>query len=347
MTIPRPAVPLPLGLRLVQIYYALSLVLGLGFAAVCDPAAFTYDLSMFRAVFQMVVSAQATWLIWRRARGTRSFCLAAISIGLVLSAVDLTLGGAGAGIFARLGTVGACAAILLEFASGVGVLAYLALSDEATRVLTVRLDASAEGPGNSWDLPYRQRVKTWVFWRDLIVYFIVFSFIGHWAEMLFCRLIVAGVFMGDYDPTNAMLWDQWLFPFTAEGLALAMVVIALHPLKERLLTRFNGSLVPALVLSFLANALVCTSIDFGTGMVANQNYELWDYRALPFNFMGQICLQNSLVYSIAATIVVWLAYPAMDRAMRRMPKAYANALFMGLAGIYAFEALLHFVYVGM
>ena len=207
----------------------------------------------------------------------------------------------------------------------------------------VELDESPEGPGNTWDVPLPKRLRSWSFWRDLAMYFIVCSFVGHWAEILFCNLIRAGVFMGGYDPTNAMLWDQWLFPFSAEGTALAMVVICLHPLKNWLVKRFDGKIAPALVLSFLANLIVCTSIDFGTGMVANQHFELWDYRDMPFNFMGQVCLQNSLVYSIAATIIVWLAYPAMDRALRKMPKVYANALFVALAAIYAFEALLHFV----
>ena len=80
-----------------------------------------------------------------------------------------------------------------------------------------------------------------------------------------------------------------------------------------------------------------------TGITCNQNYELWDYRDMPFNFMGQVCLQNSVVYSIAATIVVWLVYPLMDRFLRSIPKCLADAIFFGLVGLYAFEAALHFV----
>jgi hypothetical protein len=156
-------------------------------------------------------------------------------------------------------------------------------------------------------------------------------------------MIVAGIFMGGYDPTNIMLWDQWLFPFSAEGTALAMVVLLLHPLKLWIERRTNHNLKLTLGLSFLANAIVCTSIDFITGITCNQNYELWDYRDMPFNFMGQVCLQNSVVYSIAATIVVWLVYPLMDRFLRSIPKCLADAIFFGLVGLYAFEAALHFV----
>ena len=197
--------------------------------------------------------------------------------------------------------------------------------------------------GHSWDVPLKQRVRTQVFWRDLVIYFIVFSFLGHWAEMLFCKLILAGVFMGGYDPTNAMLWSQWLFPFTAEGVAAVAIVVLLHPASRWLLKKVNGRVWLAVLLSFLLNALVCTSIDFTTGMVANQDFSLWDYRDMPFNFMGQVCLQNSMVYSIAATLIVWVFYPLLDTALRRMPRGVANGIGFGLLGVYLFLALLHFV----
>ena len=81
-------------------------------------------------------------------------------------------------------------------------------------------------------------------------------------------------------------------------------------------------------------------------MICNQNYEVWDYRAIPFNFMGQVCLQNSTVYTVAALLILWIFYPLMDRGLRRMPRAVADGLFFAFCGIYAFSALLHFMYVG-
>ena len=347
ITVGNPTVPTPPKLlRMVLAYYAVTMVLGLGFAAVCNPADFTYDFSMLRAVVSMTLGAQALWLLWSRASGARRFCVVATIVCMLMSLVDLTAFGAFADVMGSIGVIPAALLVVLEMAAGGLVIYYLLKAPTLDRLLTARLDEKSEGAGNSWDTPWRQRIRTWPFWRDLGIYFIVFSFLGHWAEMLFCRMIVAGVFMGDYDPANAMLWDQWLYPFSAEGTALAMVVLVLHPVKERLLRRFDGKVLPALGLSFLLNQIVCTSIDFGTGMVANQHYELWDYRQMPFNFMGQVCLQNSLVYTVAVTLIVWLVYPLMDRGLRKMPRAYANALFVALAGIYAFEALLHFVYLG-
>ena len=102
-------------------------------------------------------------------------------------------------------------------------------------------------------------------------------------------------------------------------------------------------MLPALLLSFLLNALVCTSIDFTTGMIANQDFHLWDYRDMPFNFMGQVCLQNSMVYSIAATLIVWVFYPLMDAILHRAPRGVVNAVAVGLLGTYLFLAMLYFI----
>ena len=106
---------------------------------------------------------------------------------------------------------------------------------------------------------------------------------------------------------------------------------------------FNSYALIAVLLSFLLNALVCTTIDFTTGMVANQDYSLWDYRDLPFNFMGQVCLQNSMVYSIAATFIVWVVYPLMDSVLHRAPRGVVNAIAVGLFGMYLFLAMLYFI----
>lgn len=47
--------------------------------------------------------------------------------------------------------------------------------------------------------------------------------------------------------------------------------------------------MPAVLLNIVVTAVVCTTIDFTCGMICNQNYEVWDYRALPFY---QLLLQS-------------------------------------------------------
>lgn len=333
-----------LHLKLCEAYFVLYLLFAFGYAALCPPAQFAYDLSLARAVLIAAFSSRAWWLLHIRRVAARPWSIMTLLLCVSLSALDLFGLGAMGNAANIVGLPVAVVVTVVEYL-GAGYVAYQLFRNEGlAQLLCERRDATpAHEGGHSWDQPLGVRVRTWEFWRDLLSYFVVFSFLGHWAEMLFCRLIVAGVFMGDYDPTNAMLWDQWLFPFTAEGSALAAIVVCLHPIALKLQQRFGTRSLRALALSFLANGAVCTGIDFATGMVANQSFELWDYRRMPFNFMGQVCLQNSLVYTVAATVVVLLAYPAMDSFIRRLPRNTANGIFCALAGSYVFLALLHFV----
>ena len=55
---------------------------------------------------------------------------------------------------------------------------------------------------------------------------------------------------------------------------------------------------PLLPLSLraLTGAGIITSVELLTGLIANRNYTVWDYRNVPFNFHGQICLPFSLLW---------------------------------------------------
>ena len=39
-----------------------------------------------------------------------------------------------------------------------------------------------------------------------------------------------------------------------------------------------------------------TAVELAAGLIANRQYQVWDYRALPLNFLGQICLPYSLLW---------------------------------------------------
>lgn len=190
--------------------------------------------------------------------------------------------------------------------------------------------------------------------RKLALYYMACSLIGHWGEMAFCTGIKYGIFKGGYDRSNHMLWDQWLFPFPAEGAAAVLISLFLSPLKDLLQARAHklsgmglipaaGELPLAFAASFLANQLVCTAIDYGTGMVANRNYELWDYRDMPYNFQGQICLQNSLFYTAVATACTWWVFPAAERGFAKAGETAIEGAFVGLGSLFFYLELLYHV----
>ena len=182
----------------------------------------------------------------------------------------------------------------------------------------------------------------------------VFSLIGHWAEIGFVTAIKYGLVDGEYDRSNHMLFDQWLFPFPAEGSAAVLMALLLHPAKLAIHERakslsergliHEGAVLPlAVAASFLLNQVICTAIDYTTGMVANRNYELWDYRGMPFNFQGQICLQNSLFYTTIATLAAWGFFPAMDASMASASTEKLDGAFVGLGSFYLMLLLIYHV----
>ena len=46
----------------------------------------------------------------------------------------------------------------------------------------------------------------------------------------------------------------------------------------------------------LAGAGVITLVELVTGLLVNRDHHVWDYRALPGNYKGQICLPFSLLW---------------------------------------------------
>lgn len=46
----------------------------------------------------------------------------------------------------------------------------------------------------------------------------------------------------------------------------------------------------------LLGAAAITGVELGTGLVVNRDHHVWDYRAVPGNYRGQICLPFSLLW---------------------------------------------------
>ncbi len=60
----------------------------------------------------------------------------------------------------------------------------------------------------------------------------------------------------------------------------------------------------------VAGSAVITAGELVVGLTVNRDYTVWDYRQLPFHFLGQVCLPYSLLWmplSLAAiTLYRWL-----------------------------------------
>ena len=331
-------------IRVIEVYFVLVMATVLGWALLMPAGDFKYDITLLRIMVVMAAAARSVWLIEKRVDITRKFVVITMSVVIVLSVIDMIFGGEYERVAALVSWPVLIAGGILYFGGSLAIVAYFAFSPEAKETFVEPPDLSTQPTHNPSEDIY-EKPFTWPWVRNIVIYYCVFSIVGHWAEIGFCWLIVLGVVMGDYDFSHAQLWDWWLCPYPAEGIAVVMIALLLFPFKEWVYKKTGGNFPLTLAISVLVNMLVCAAIDFTTGITANANFELWDYRNLPFNFMGQIVLQNTLVYSVAATFIVWVVYPLMAKWLHRMPPRYANGLFLGLVAFYVFLEVLYYVHV--
>ena len=67
-----------------------------------------------------------------------------------------------------------------------------------------------------------------------------------------------------------------------------------------------------LPLKTLAGAGAVTAVELVAGLLVNRSYTVWDYRHMPMNFRGQICLPYSLLWIPVSTAGL-LLHHALDR----------------------------------
>ena len=269
------------------------------------------------------------WLIWKHKKAARTWVIAICSFNIVVGTAFNRATGAFNPLM-QLSLSAFDAFLLIYFLTSSRVKATLV---EPFNVRTLNDDLDVE---ESFFRP-----KTWEFWRNLVVYFVVFSIVGHWMEAAVCLLIKYGIVPGIYDPTS-QIWSDWLYPFPVYGIGFCVCALMFYPLKNALQRRFERTL-PALAITYVVSAFICTLIVFTLGMLTNQDLQLWDYSTMFCNFMGQVCLQNSLFFGFAATLMTWLVYPATERVFRRIPnEAGTGVLIVAVVG-FALLAALYFI----
>ncbi len=72
--------------------------------------------------------------------------------------------------------------------------------------------------------------------------------------------------------------------------------------------------VPLAIKQVLGAGMV-TALELATGLLVNREYAVWDYRNMPVNFHGQICLSYSLLWMPLTLFGMWLNDAASRRLM--------------------------------
>ncbi len=92
------------------------------------------------------------------------------------------------------------------------------------------------------------------------------------------------------------------------GVGTLLVVFLLDKLKSR----------PVLV--FFGAVLITTVLELITGLLLQRvfNRELWNYSGDSLNFLGIICLRNTLIWGIMSLVAVYSLHPVVIRRIRQL-----------------------------
>ena len=302
-------------MRVVQVGYAISIAGTLFALLLTSRDSIVYDSVTILSWITVILHGVGFWFFVNYFKITKPFVIFTSLFSIIANIVTGIMGG-------NL-TV---ASVILGNAWHIFLIFYFSFSKRVDTVLVN--DFSTHRPKQQAQLEIKRR--GWPFVRNLIIYFVVFSVLGHWMEAGMCQFIRLGWVQGEYDPTNTMLWRDWLYPYPMEGAAVVVIALVLYPLWQYLLRRFKNPIY-AYVISFFANALTCTLIEFTMGLIVNSNYQLWDYRENFGNIMGQVCLQNALAFGVAASVIAWFVYPTLERWLARVPNDTMNIVFVVVA----------------
>ena len=299
-------------MRAVQINFALHIAFTFVYLMLTSRDVISYDVSTILDWVMAILEGIAFWMFMNRYKIARPFVICMAAIGLVVPVIyDLSTGRFNPFVMIINGAV--YLFLILYFTFSKRVKATL-VNDFADR------DAFVEDE-------FHIKRWSWPFIRNCIMYFIVFAVAGHWMEMGLCQFIIMGIAEGEYNPADTVLWRDWLYPFPMEGMAVVFIAIFFYPLFKWMLKKFKWR-GTAYIMSFLSSALLCTAIEFTMGMIMNRDLQMWDYTNNLGNFMGQVCLQNTIAFGAAASIITWFVYPALEKAIARVPPDIMNIIFV-------------------
>ena len=108
------------------------------------------------------------------------------------------------------------------------------------------------------------------------------------------------------------LWRGWSHSsmFFAGG-SCFLLLGKLNTVKPRLILPLRG----------LAGAGIITMVELLTGLLVNREYRVWDYRGLPMNYHGQICLRFFLLWIPISLLAMSLHEWLSRRILKMCPEA--------------------------
>lgn len=95
-------------------------------------------------------------------------------------------------------------------------------------------------------------------------------------------------------------------------------------------------------LLFLGSALLTTALEFVTGFVLEKffNDKWWDYSDMPFNIKGYVCLKFSLLWGLAASLIIGGVHRAIYMFVVKTPVAVGVTVLAVLLAAFAADTVI-------
>lgn len=272
-------------------------------------------------IFELLSIAVTVWLIGHRKIYTRQIVICLCSLVIIAWTIMAVVEG----------TFGVLS-ILTDNLSQWFLILYFATSRRAKAVLVQPFKADFRNKELAADRKM-WNPKSLDFWMRLLIYFFVFSIMGHWMEQFLQILIINGWFPGTIAGPDSLTWrDNWN-PFPIYGIAVVICGLALYPLFLRLREKCP-KVWQAYILSFLANTLFCTVAELALGFAFNADLQAWNYSDQFMNFQGQICLLYTMAFGVLSSFITWQLYPLMERQFSYVSKDAFRIIFVASAVLY-------------
>ena len=106
---------------------------------------------------------------------------------------------------------------------------------------------------------------------------------------------------------------KYLILFLVGGLAYIFIEIAYRGHSHPLMFILGGlSLIlvglldeykkPPIIVQMIIGGIIITVLELITGLLFNRQYQIWDYRNIPLNYKGQICLPFSVAWCLLSFV---------------------------------------------
>lgn len=314
-------------MRFVMVIFTLNVIFTIAALGLISRNDFYYTPANVLDLLNLIFDGVSLWMMAKRLKVARPFIIGFSLFNIVIGAsINIAMG--------RFDLMDQFFASLFDII----LVLYLWRSKRVQEVLVN--DVSAESVAD----PVRPSPKQLAYWRNMVIYYCIFSVVGHWMEAAFCMGIALGWFAGDPGWDNTSLWRDWLYPFPPEGVGFVVCAMFLYPIKCWFQEHVHIPALP-LALSFVVNGCFCSAIELCFGLAQNADHALWDYSTMPFNFMGQVCLQNALLFGVASTLITWVIYPFLERLVDRVPRDIMGIATVAILVAYAILQFLYLIYI--